>query len=654
MDAREAATDFPGLRDIGAVLGLSKRAVEQRARRENWPYIEVASNGGKQRRYPPPTLPADVRDALIAARMAAAKKAAADAAAKEAAKSPPRHAAMWQAYERAEPWRKHVAERRQAALMEVARLQEDDGLSLAAARQRVIAGLVTDGTPGGASESALKRWGRIVRGVPHAHWLAYLLPQPKEPRASAWIHPDAWATFKADFLRLERPGAAACYRRLKRQAVVRPEWLPLASRKTFENRISRDVPRPQFVLRRYGEEALMCMGPKIKRDRSDMHAMQAVNADGHTFDVFVKFPDGSIGRPVILGWQDIYSGKLLSYRFATSETADAVRMSFVDLVARYGIPAHAHLDNGRAFAAKGNTGGMATRYRYRVKPDELNGVITRIGTKVHWVTPYNGKAKPVERAWRDFAQEIAKRPEFAGAYTGNRPDAKPENYGSRAIPWGVFCAVVADGIAEWNARDGRRSDVADGRSLNEVFADSYANTTVEKATTEQLRLLLLPSRAVSVDGKTGDVVMAGNRYWSEALCEHMGSTVELRFDPDQLHSIVHAFTLAGGYIGEVPCVVALGHGSTEKVKVEQRKKAAWRRSQKKAVADEKAYEAARAKPFELPPIEGPEPPAPGVIKLHTKNRRPIVGLAEPEVSAQVASIHDAIARAARQRAQDAL
>src|SRR5690606_4243854 len=184
------------------------------------------------------------------------------------------------------------------------------------------------------------------------------LPEPKGRPPRTAIEPEAWELFKSDYLRLEQPDAAACYRRLQRIAAVRPSWAPLPSLDTFERRIA-GIAHPVRVLTREGEGALMRTRPAQQRDRSGMAAMERVNADGHMFDVAVRFPDGSIGRPVIVGWQDIASGKILGWRLGRMETSELVRLSFADTVRQYGIPAHAHLDNGRAFASKKLTGGMA-------------------------------------------------------------------------------------------------------------------------------------------------------------------------------------------------------------------------------------------------------------------------------------------------------
>src|SRR3546814_6905545 len=128
-----------------------------------------------------------------------------------------------------------------------------------------------------------------------------------------------------------------------------------------------------------------------------------------------------------------------------------------------------------------------------------------------------GQSKPIERAWRDFCDTIAKHPVFAGAYTGNKPDAKPENYGSHAVPLDLFRAVFAREIARHNARQGRRTEIAAGRSLDEAFNESYARAPIGKATPEQLRMALLAGEQVRCDREKGSVRSEERRVGKECV-----------------------------------------------------------------------------------------------------------------------------------------
>src|SRR3546814_346519 len=158
------------------------------------------------------------------------------------------------------------------------------------------------------------------------------------------------------------------------------------------------------------------MLPAQERTVAELHALELVNIDGHKVDVFVKWPDGRIVRPIIIGIQDVYSRKFLSHRVSDTESVIPTRLAMADLFREFGIPKGCVLDNGRAFASKWITGGAKTRFRFKIKGEEPVGVRTGLGVRTHWTIPYRGQSKPIERAWRDFCDTIAKHPAFAGAY----------------------------------------------------------------------------------------------------------------------------------------------------------------------------------------------------------------------------------------------
>ncbi|MGG2352518.1 transposase domain-containing protein, partial [Salmonella enterica] len=80
------------------------------------------------------------------------------------------------------------------------------------------------------------------------------------------------------------------------------------------------------------------------------------------------------------------------------------------------------------------------RFRFKIREEEPTGLLTSLGIGVHWAIPFHGQSKPIERAWLDLTDRIARHPFVAGAYTGRNPTKKPENYGSRVIPWAEFVA----------------------------------------------------------------------------------------------------------------------------------------------------------------------------------------------------------------------
>ena len=431
-------------------------------------------------------------------------------------------------------------------------------------------------------ERTIWEWLKLIEGVAPEDWLAYLAPRHKGAQNSgkkAEFNPEWWDKLKADFLRLERPTFASCYRRAKRLA-EKEGWVFLPER-TARRYLDRTVDRVSQIYAREGHEGLMRCFPPQTRDRTQMVAMEGVNADCHKIDVFVEWPDGTINRPQIVAFQDIYSGKILSWRIDHTPNKVAVMTAFGDMIEEYGIPRHCLFDNGREFANKWLTAGTKTRFRFKIREDDPLGVLPLLGIQVHWATPGHGQAKPIERAFRDLADDVARDPRFRGAYVGNRPDAKPENYQSRAIELTEFIRVVEEGIAEHNARDGRLSPTTNGRSFDATFAASFANAPRRPATDEQRRLWLMGQETVTMQRSHGLVKIHGNEYWSDWMNEHAGTRVVVRFDPEDLHAGAYIYATSGEFMGFAECKLKVGFFDISGAKDHARKKAHRRRLHKK-------------------------------------------------------------------------
>jgi hypothetical protein len=414
------------------------------------------------------------------------------------------------------------------------------------------AGMTRTAAIGAASDAhsigkaTLWSWLRLVEGVARENRLPALAPRRKGGGSEVEVDPHLWAVFKSDYLRPSQPTLSSCYERAS--AIAAERGLNMPSERTFRRRCERELDPGLIKYRREGEEALRRSIPAQRRTVEHLHALEHVNVDGHKFDVFVRLDDGRVTRPMMVAIQDIYSSKFLAWRLDLSETAVLTRLAFADLFRDYGIPKACTLDNGKAFASKWITGGAKTRFRFKIKEEEPTGLLTALGIKIHWAIPYRGQSKPIERAFRDMCDTIAKHPAMEGAYTGNTPLAKPENYGSRAIPFAEFVQHVDRGIAAHNARLGRRGRHYRGRSFDEVFTESYAAAPIGKATPEQLRMALLAAEQKRVNRQTGEVELYGNRYWSEQCAGLGGQLVTIRFDPDALHSDVHLYGNDGRYL----------------------------------------------------------------------------------------------------------
>jgi transposase InsO family protein len=577
--AELAAARLPG-------LPSAKRKVNLRADAERWALKHCTATGNPLARtrkgrgggveYHVDLLPAAARAELV--RRGLAQGARCDAAPvpanDEAAASPAAAAAsLWAWFERQPDSAKATARRRLAAVEAVERLRRAGASGTAAVAQAAA--------DAGTSTSTLWEWLAAAGDPGSGDRLARLAPRSRGGGRTAEMDDLVWQAFKSDWLRPERPTMAHAFRVAKQVAAA--NGLAVPHLKTLQRRMDRDVPLAVQVLKRRGEDALRDMIPAQQRSVLELHAGQAVNVDGHTWDVFVKTPDGRTVRPVMVAIQDLYSRRFLAWRIGETESAVLTRLAFADLIADVGVPQGVLMDNGRAFASKWISGGAKTRYRFKVREEEPLGILALLGIDIHWARPYAGQSKPIERGFRDLCNEVAKNLHLAGAWTGNRPDNKPANYGSKEIDWDVFVGVVNAGIAEHNARTRRDTETAQGRySFDEVFAASYAASPVGKATPAQLRLALLAADQVRADRETGAVSVFGNSYWSPELARVAGQRVTVRFDPDRLHDDVHVYDERGDYVASAPVWQKTGFFDAEAARRTAKMHADYKRAAKRA------------------------------------------------------------------------
>lgn len=512
-------------------------------------------------------------------------------------------ASGWQWYEGQPDKVKREAQRRVAIVAEI-ELLEESGLTRTAAIAEV-----SDARRIG--RSTLWTWLRAVDGIAAANRLPALAPRHRGGGASVEIEPLLWSAFKSDFLRLSAPTLTSCYERTGQLAAAK--GLSLPSERTFRRRLEREIDPRVVKLRREGEEALRRSLPAQRRTIEHLRALEHVNVDGHRFDVFVKDSDGSIFRPLMVAIQDVYSSKVLAWRIDKNENAILTRLAFADLFRNYGIPKACTLDNGRAFASKWISGGAKTRFRFKVREEEPTGLLTGLGIKIHFALPYRGQSKPIERAFRDMCDHIAKHPAMEGAYTGNSPTAKPDNYGTRAVEWDRFVAHVDAGIAAHNARIGRRGRMYGGRSFDQVFQESYAAAPVGKATPEQLRMALLAADQKMVNRQTGEIELYGNRYWSEACGALHGLRVTVRFDPDNLHEEIHLYAQDGQYLGSARMIADTGFDDVAGAQATAKRLKDYRRKIRDAAEAEQLLAAEELAAI-LPTSESPAIPEPSVLR----------------------------------------
>lgn len=365
-----------------------------------------------------------------------------------------------------------------------------------------------------ASVSTVRNWVGKCKNLDRGDWLIALAPEHKGWVLDTEISAAAYDWIKTEYFKLSQPALLPICRRAASLASEQSWVLP--SYHTVKRLIERE-PLWFHAMMREGKEALERLYPTQRRDYRSLRLHQVWVCDGRKADVFCRWEDGTIGRPIVIVWQEVRSRTILAFRIARTESADSIRLAFKAAAERcHVIPESVLLDNSRAFASKLLTGGAPNRFRFKIKEEDVPGILTLLGIEVIWALPYSGRSKPIESFFRQFA-EAEKR--FDGAYCGNTPDARPEDCdSSKAVPIEQYRKLLDGTLAEYDARP-HRGDSMDSRSPREVYALLLPQCAQRQPTREQLRLCLLAAERVKLDRDTGAVRLMDNRYWSEPLAE---------------------------------------------------------------------------------------------------------------------------------------
>ncbi|WP_268815761.1 DNA-binding domain-containing protein, partial [Tabrizicola flagellatus] len=209
---------------------------------------------------------------------------------------------VWAWYEALPEAVKAKAQARLLAIQKVEALEATVGRHLAVGQVAALTGI---------GARTIWSWFRLIDGVAAHDRLAYLAPRnraaEKRPRAKDCA-PEFFEILKSDYLRLEAPPFSDCYRRAVR--IAKERGLDVLPERTMRRRLDATVSRVTQIIARQGVEAAKRLYPSQNRDKTALRALEAVNADFHKFDVFVRWPGvggepGAVVRPHMVAFQDV-------------------------------------------------------------------------------------------------------------------------------------------------------------------------------------------------------------------------------------------------------------------------------------------------------------------------------------------------------------
>jgi hypothetical protein len=423
--------------------------------------------------------------------------------------------------------------------------------------------LVRSGKRGASSLTYpnFRNWKRLLQAAPAGpdRWRA-LCPRYVGARTYQRPGPDAfWGMLCGMYEHPNQVSLHACYEytvaALQRMAGAEP----LPTYPQVRHYYATQVDRKRILIARHGEEWYRNhLAGYIRREAPRVDEVWV--GDHHIFDAAVRVWDEAAGRwlpvrPWLTAWFDWGSWAFVGWQIrAIYPNRDSIERALRDGIAKNGgvPPVYLYIDNGRDYRAMlGGGGGPLHYFRNEAHASAFRSVAGGIRSKVTFATPYNARAKVIERSFKDVCGRFSK---LFLSYRGSNPVTRPEHAGEewdnpeRLPTLQDFAARFDSWITSFfnehpSAAKGRGGKLASQvRSASARLREPLGEMDLYKAFLRDLG-----EREI----QRGGVVTAIRRsYRSDALWTLYGQvqSVNVRVDPDDV-SRVWLFTTDGREIG---------------------------------------------------------------------------------------------------------
>ena len=527
--------------ELAAILGITKRGVNKRARNEQWQNRSIKANGGMTQVFQLEFLPDDIQQAYAASlsmdlqALKTALKPTSEAEKKVLIISYNGRGAVTKAIKPLEA-------------------SSEAGLRIAAMRVKLIEAYSQSGLSAKAFIAAyeagevaadlrerLGRWGNIHTqsnfyknwlAVYQKHGIAGLVPQYARRRGGAGMSFDEKAKeiINSLYLDLRKPSIASVVDDLKQYGYE--------LNYTTVTRYIREIPKSVKVFYREGLKAYHDkFDPYIERDYTLFKAMEWGCGDHHIFD-FVIIHEGRIFRPWVTLFMDMRSRTITGWWIDVVPNTLTIMRAFSMSVEQYGLFENMLVDNGKDFRSEWFAGSEWKERRTKPEKETLEliaGVLQDCKTKIHFATPYMGQSKPVERFFRTVCERFSKMQDF---YVGSNTVDAPED---KKLFWGRINGRdkievtytleqlrrdFAQFVTWFNSNWQHSGQGMDGKTANEVFAETFEH---KRELPEEYRKYLFTVREKRVIQRNG-VSIDGISYYNPEMVRLIGEKVEVRRD----------------------------------------------------------------------------------------------------------------------------
>lgn len=368
----------------------------------------------------------------------------------------------------------------------------------------------------------------------------YLTPgEGLEGKVRRSVNDEAIRWIRARSLMIPPPTTVHIYKELTEIAPKKGWHLP--SRSTVY-RVIGDILLTEKKLGQRGDKEYEAeMMPKVKRDYTNLLAMEEIVGDGHPFDLFVEW-QGRAVRPQLSCWEDMRTRKIVGWCISPTSNSETIALALRHAIITNGLPARLYTDNGKDYLSH-----------------YLLDVCRRLQIETRNCIPKTPRSKMIERLFRTVHDQFSL---YQPGYCGNKPENRPPDFNEKKLlkakklrPMEQFVAKWAAYVEEYNNQE----HSALGDAPVNVF-EQVPHVRPGKIDIRDLDILMMRCEGVRV--QDGCIRFMGRDFWSHNidLGRIVGEKVQLWYDPNRIGEALIYYK--GKFIGTVENKKALAQGES--------------------------------------------------------------------------------------------
>ncbi len=334
------------------------------------------------------------------------------------------------------------------------------------------------------------------------------------------------------YLHQTKPSLESCFRETQIRANMNGDLIP--GIKAFRLLVG-NMDAALIIRAREGKKAFddKCM-PYIERDYSKLAPNDWWVSDHHLWDIFVRVPDGKgewkLVRPWGSYWMDMRTRKMMSSVIrAESPNSDIVLCSFGLGVEHFGVPKGVRLDNGKDYKAN----DLFAQDKYVCSDEDTDHIYKSLAVNLQidttYAIPYNAKAKPIERVFNTFEEQLGKRyPSYAGSNAKQRPEDLKDLKITDVITLEEFIEHHNHYVYEVYNETPHSGDAMFQQSPNHLY--STLPYTIRRVSKDVLYFSLMRVKGTRTVQRNG-ITFNKTHFYDDNCIRYIGQKVVAKYDP---------------------------------------------------------------------------------------------------------------------------